>query len=69
MSTMRTVDRRTILRLAAEGDLDPRSARKALIEGPDALRGRAGERAREAMERLGLQENATASGRNARPAA
>ena len=48
------MDRLTILRLAAEADLDPRSARKALTQGPHSLRGRAGEKALAAMQRMGL---------------
>lgn len=48
------VTRHTIIRLAAEADIDPRSARKALTLGPLSLRGRAGEKALAAMQRLGL---------------
>ena len=42
------------LRLALTADICLNSARKALREGPQKIRGRAGERAAEAMERLGL---------------
>lgn len=46
---------RDALRLAAEADISLNSARKALREGPRSLRGRAGEKADEAMRRLGLR--------------
>ncbi|AKV04558.1 hypothetical protein AKJ09_11221 [Labilithrix luteola] len=42
------------LRLALEADICQNSARKALRKGPKSLRGRAGQRAEEAMQRLGL---------------
>lgn len=54
MFSMSRIDRRTVLRLAAEADIDPRSAAKALRSGADSLRGRTGERAAEAMQRLGM---------------
>lgn len=46
--------RRDVLRLALEADLCFTSAKKALREGPQSLRGDAGARAAEAMRRLGL---------------
>ena len=49
---MTLVDRRTVLRLAAAADLDPRSARKALEQGPETLRGDAGVRAALAMRAM-----------------
>ena len=48
---MKTYD---VIRLALEGQLAIGSARKALRDGPRSLRGRAGERAADAMKRLGL---------------
>ncbi len=45
---------RVSLLLAAEANVDPRSARRALERGGDAVSGRAGERIRAAAERLGV---------------
>lgn len=50
---VRTMTRK-VLSLALHADVDPRTARKALRDGPDAVRGRAGERLAEAMAELGL---------------
>lgn len=47
--------RRAALRLAAEAEICVASAVKALRYGPRVLRGRAGERAAEAMAKLGLR--------------
>jgi len=57
--------------LATAAMLDPRSARKALIEGPESLRGLSGVRARLAMDRLGLRrwEKASPAGEAVRIAA
>lgn len=60
------VDRLTILRLAAEADIDPRSAAKALRDGPESLRGRVGEKAANAMARLGLEHEKEAAKRASR---
>jgi len=38
----------------AEALCSEKTARRALVEGPDAIAGCAGERVRQAMERLGL---------------
>lgn len=43
-----------ILRLAGLAGIDPRSARRALLEGPHVLRGICAERAAAAMAELGL---------------
>jgi hypothetical protein len=40
------------LQLAAEADVDPRSARKAMRQGAKAVKGRAGARLAEAAEAL-----------------
>ena len=53
-TTKYRADRIMALRLAAEADIDPRSAAKALTEGPEALRGRVREKAAAALDRLGL---------------
>jgi hypothetical protein len=53
MATRRR-DRLTEIRLAAAAQCDPRSAARALREGPDAVRGLAGTRLREAMVTMGL---------------
>lgn len=45
---------RADFRLALEADIALNSAKKALRYGPQSLRGRAGERAAEAMAKLGL---------------
>ena len=42
------------LHIAALADVDPRSVRRALREGRDAVRGRAGERIAEAARQLGV---------------
>lgn len=55
------VKERDALRLAVDGDISLPSARKALRFGPHSLRGRAGEKAAEAMARLGLAPVATPS--------
>jgi hypothetical protein len=52
-----TVDRREILRLAAEADADPRSIERELraMRGEDRhVRGRAGERVRAALASRGI---------------
>jgi len=41
--------------LATAACIDRRSARKALISGPESLRGLSGVRAAEAMSRLGMR--------------
>jgi len=46
--------RRTIFKLAATADVDPRTAEKALRFGLAAVRGRAAERLAEAAVTLGL---------------
>lgn len=46
--------RTLVLQLAARAAVDPRSARKAILEGPDAVRGMPGERCAEAMRELGI---------------
>jgi len=43
-----------VLKVAVAANLDPRSARKALVHGPDSLRGDAGIRAAKALAALGL---------------
>ncbi len=52
-----------VLKLAGLAGVDPRTARKALREGPDAIRGIPGERCAKAMRDLGL---ATADDREVR---
>jgi hypothetical protein len=42
------------LKLAAEAGVDPRTARKAIRDGADAVRGLTGERVAEAAARLGI---------------
>jgi hypothetical protein len=49
--------KRNALHLAFEADIDVRTAEKALTVGPEKIRGRAGERAAEAMKRLGLDRH------------
>jgi DNA-binding LacI/PurR family transcriptional regulator len=46
--------RTQVLALAAKACVDPRTAAKALREGPDAVRGITGERVAEAMRELGI---------------
>jgi hypothetical protein len=46
--------RATILKLAAEAGCDPRSARKAMEHGADAVRGLVGERVAAAAAKLGI---------------
>lgn len=46
------VDRRRLLRLAADADVDPRTVERALRGEP--VRGRAGERVARALEKAGL---------------
>lgn len=50
---------RDVLRLALEADIALPTARRALREGPQVIRGRPGERAAEAMRRLGFVEGQT----------
>jgi hypothetical protein len=45
---------RTIIKLAAAADVDPRTAAKALREGLDAVRGRPRDRLAEAAPALGV---------------
>jgi hypothetical protein len=45
---------RTDLLLAAHADVDPRSVHRALREGAQAIRGRAGQRIAEAARELGI---------------
>lgn len=45
---------REAFRLAYEADISLSSARKALLQGPQALHGRTREKATEAMKRLGM---------------
>jgi hypothetical protein len=46
---------RAALALAADADISLNSAKKALREGPDKLRGRTGEKATASMKRLRLR--------------
>jgi hypothetical protein len=48
-------------RLAAEADVDIRTAQKALVQGATAVRGRVGERVTLAAKRLGIQLGQVAS--------
>lgn len=51
-----TLDRKTILTLAAEAEVDERTVRKAEREGIDAIKGVASrERIRKAAKRLGVK--------------
>jgi hypothetical protein len=47
------------LKLAAEAECDPRTALRALREGPDKVKGLVGARLARAMEALGLAKGAT----------
>lgn len=61
-NTDNTPSRADCLRLAAEIGVDPRTARRALERGPDALRSIADrERARDAIPRLGLDRARSAA--------
>jgi hypothetical protein len=53
-ATMGQISLGMVLRLAAAAEVDPRTARKALARGAEAVRGRAGERVAEAAKKLGL---------------
>jgi hypothetical protein len=44
----------TIMKLAAEAECDLRTARKAIINGAKAVRGRTGERIARVAEKLGI---------------
>jgi hypothetical protein len=48
--------RRDVIALAAAATVDPRSAEKALQQGPYSVRGLAGDRLAEAMRELGLTQ-------------
>ena len=47
------------MQVAARAAVDPRSAAKALRDGPDAVRGYAGERIANAMRELGVAPSNT----------
>ena len=51
----------TILELAAKAGCDPRTAAKALMYGPGAVRGLPGERLARAMRELGIDPKANGS--------
>lgn len=48
------VDQLTVLRLAAEAEVDPRTARKAILHGLEAIKPLTAARLAEAMKKLGL---------------
>jgi hypothetical protein len=51
-----TTDRKTIMKLAAESELDPRTVRRALEHGVDSLRAETDRnRFREAAKKLGVK--------------
>lgn len=49
------VDRATVLTLAIRAEIDPRTARRALEEGPEACRPLVRERVRRALEAMGIR--------------
>lgn len=52
---------RQALELAVRADVDPRTAKKALEQGVGAVRGRAGERVRDALAEMGIQPDPAAA--------